>query len=646
MSFSNGETQWLPLRTVKESNPVELAEYAVNNKLDMEPAFHWWVPYTLRKRNRIIQKVKAKYWRTTHKFGIRVPKSVEDAVRIDNENGNRLWQDAIEKEMKKAKVAYNVVEDATPSQVRTNNCDTLRGHQEIRCHIIFDVKMDFTRKARFVAGGHMTEAPSSITYSSVVSRESVKIAFLIAALNDLDIMSCDIGNAYLNAPCREKIWFVAGPECGPTLRGKPCKLVRALYGLKSSGAAWRAMFSSFVTETLGFSPTRIDPDVYYKKSSRSDGTEYYEYLLVYVDDVLAISLDPKAIMDTIGKYFTIKDNKYGQPETYLGANIEKVQLDDGSDAWSMHSQHYVKSLVQTIEDLLGEDGRELKGTFKQKKHSGPLHTSYKPELDSTRPCSEEHASRFRQIIGILRWAVELGRLDILFEVSMMSQYQAEPREGHLEALYLITHYLKKNPFKRIVFDPRTVTVDDNAFYDGETWVEFYGNVVEEDPPGMPEPLGNPVTITCFVDANHATNTVTRRSHTGIIIFLNRAPIIAFSKRQNTCESSTYGSELVAMRIARDLISALRIKLKSFGIPIDGPANTYGDNASVVKNTSIPESTLNKKHNSINYHIVRESVAAKIMRIGKEDTETNIADAFTKLLHTDRKRKLLQFLRDR
>jgi hypothetical protein len=100
-----------------------------------------------------------------------------------------------------------------------------------------------------------------------------------------------------------------------------------------------------------------------------------------------------------------------------------------------------------------------------------------------------------------------------------------------------------------------------------------------------------------------------------------------------------------MRIARDLISAMRIKLKSFGIPIQGPANTYGDNDSVVKNVSIPESTLNKRHNSINYHIVRESVAAKIMRVAKEDTETNIADAFTKLLDTTRKGALLRFLKN-
>ena len=82
------------------------------------------------------------------------------------------------------------------------------------------MKMDFTRKARFVAGGHTTETPVGICYSSVVSRDSVRIAFLVAALNDLDILATDIGNAYLNAPCREKIWFEAGLECGHASKGK------------------------------------------------------------------------------------------------------------------------------------------------------------------------------------------------------------------------------------------------------------------------------------------------------------------------------------------------------------------------------------------------------------------------------------------
>jgi hypothetical protein len=262
VEFSDGSTDWIPLKDLKNSNPIQLAEYAILNKIDDEPAFKWWAPLVMRKRNRMINKVKKKYWQTTHKFGIRIPKTVAEALQLDAKNGNHLWEDAIKKEMNKAKVAYVLIDGCTPEQVRSNKVDKLRGHQEIKCHIIFDVKMDFTRKACFVAGGHMTETPNSLTYSSVVSRESVKIAFLIAALNGLDIMSCNIGNAYLNASCREKIWFVAGPECGTELCGTPCKLVRALYGLKSSGTAWRALFSAFITNSLDFQPTRIDPDIY------------------------------------------------------------------------------------------------------------------------------------------------------------------------------------------------------------------------------------------------------------------------------------------------------------------------------------------------------------------------------------------------
>jgi hypothetical protein len=172
-------------------------------------------------------------------------------------------------------------------------------------------------------------------------------------------------------------------------------------------------------------------------------------------------------------------------------------------------------------------------------------------------------------------------------------------------------------------------------------------VVEEDPPNMPVPLGNAVQMSCFVDADHAGNKVTRQSHTGVFLLLNNTPVIAFSKRQNTCELSTYGSELVAMRIAKDMISALQIKLKCFGIPLTGPTNVFCDNNSVVLNVSIPESTLAKKHNAINYHIIREAVAAGIIRVGKEDTLTNIADVFTKLVPFTRKYQLLSpFLWDR
>ena len=120
--------------------------------------------------------------------------------------------------------------------------------------------MDFSSKFRMMANGSNTEAPSSLTYSSVVSRDSVHIAFLKAKLNDLYIMDCDVGNAYLNAPCREKIWFVAGLEHGER-KGKVMVLARELYGLKSSGSSWKVMFAERLRD-MNFVPTKADPDVY------------------------------------------------------------------------------------------------------------------------------------------------------------------------------------------------------------------------------------------------------------------------------------------------------------------------------------------------------------------------------------------------
>jgi hypothetical protein len=102
-------------------------------------------------------------------------------------------------------------------------------------------------------------------------------------------------------------------------------------------------------------------------------------------------------------------------------------------------------------------------------------------------------------------------------------------------------------------------LDESCFHHDADWKPFYGDIHEEQPRDMPHALGLPVAVACFVDANHAGNVLTRPSHTGIIIFIQNAPIIWYSKKQNTVESSTFGSELVALRVARDLIAALRIK---------------------------------------------------------------------------------------
>jgi hypothetical protein len=116
------------------------------------------------------------------------------------------------------------------------------------------------QKCRLVAGGHVTDPPATITYASVVSRESVRIALTVAALNDLDIMSADIKNAYLNIPCDEKIWTVLGPEFGPEQEGKRAIIVCSLYGLKSTRASYRYHLATCM-EYLGFTSCKANPDV-------------------------------------------------------------------------------------------------------------------------------------------------------------------------------------------------------------------------------------------------------------------------------------------------------------------------------------------------------------------------------------------------
>jgi hypothetical protein len=156
--------------------------------------------------------------------------------------------------------------------------------------MIFDVKMeDFRRNARFVAGGHTTYTPHAMAYASVVSRESVRIDLTLAALNDLDVNMADIENAYLTAPITEKVWTVLGPEFGDDA-GKRALIVRAMYGLKSAGAAFRNHLAECMKH-LGWHPCRVD--LWMKAETRpDDGVSYWAYILIYVDDILCVNHDP------------------------------------------------------------------------------------------------------------------------------------------------------------------------------------------------------------------------------------------------------------------------------------------------------------------------------------------------------------------
>jgi hypothetical protein len=521
-----------------------------------------------------LKAVKTCYVKKTHKYGIRLPKSVEEAHELDRENGTDHWHQAILKEMKNNSIAFRFLEDNENLPV---------GSQWIPFHMIFDIKCDFTRKAHFVAGGHWTDVLSQLTYSSVVTRDSVRIAFLIQALNELDILAADVGNAYLQAPAREKVHTTAGPEFGPNNVRRTVIIVRAMYGLKSSGAAWHAHLSETL-RSMNFTPSYADYDVWMQPATKADGFKYYKYILVYVDDLLVISHLPHPIMTTIQKAYRLKDEP-NEPKTYLGATIKNWTIpNEHRKIWSMNSSQYIKEAIRCVELELSKMGHTLKG-----KPSTPMQAGYRPELDVSAVLQPDQANYYASLIGILRWAVKLGRIDIYIDVALLSSHLAEPRIGHLEQVLHVFAYLKYHDNSNLVFDPTYVTWEEAGFTQHD-WSNFYKDATEKLPPNTPNPRGNAVQMSTFVDADHAGNKVTRRSHTGIIIYLNCAPIIWYSKAQHTVESSTFRSKFIAMRILVEMLESLRYKLRMLGIPIDGPVNTFCDNKSVVTSSTIPTST--------------------------------------------------------
>ena len=177
--------------------------------------------------------------------------------------------------MKNVRIAFELFEDGTSVE---SSIKTLKdkGYQQIDFHIIFDIKVgdNFSRKARMVAGGHKTSTPITLTYAYFVSRDSMSIVFLVAALHGLEILASDIHNVYLNVPCREKVFTIAGPEFGSEY-SQIFIIIRALYGHKSSGSAFRSFLAEHLHDT-GYRPCKADPDVWMRPALNPNGFKYLE----------------------------------------------------------------------------------------------------------------------------------------------------------------------------------------------------------------------------------------------------------------------------------------------------------------------------------------------------------------------------------
>ena len=211
---------------------------------------------------------------------------------------------------------------------------------------------------------------------------------------------------------------------------------------------------------LGFESSRADPDVWMRPSVRKDGvTKYYEYVLLYTDNCLVISDRGEDVLrNEIGKYFSLKKSSIGPPTQYLGGRLRMVELDNGQRCWAFGSKQYVEEAVQNVLNHLKKQGEGLAA-----KAVTPMTNGYRPEIDVSPELGSEDAAYYHSLIGVLRWIVELGRIDINVEVSMLSSHLVLPREGHMQELFHIFAYLKKHMNTEMVFDPSEPDIDMNVF---------------------------------------------------------------------------------------------------------------------------------------------------------------------------------------
>ena len=266
-------------------------------------------------------------------------------------------------------------------------------------------------------------------------------------------------------------------------------MVRDLYGLKSASAAFQAYIPDKLDE-MGLKSSVAEPDVWMRPAVKPDGEEYYEYILIYVDDILKISMQTRYVMEDIEQRFKLKNDKVEEPSSYLGARLKKKVI-NGWDCWTVMSLDYVKAAVATVEEAIKKTTRNLPKTFLT-----PMVQSYLPELDATEELEPDDIQFSQELIVMLRWATEIGRVDVLLETSLLSQHQAYPREGHMVQALHIFAYLKKKPKLTLYYDPVLPRMDYHNFRTKrEDFLEHYRNAAEPMPHHQPRTRGQSVTTT-------------------------------------------------------------------------------------------------------------------------------------------------------
>ena len=609
VDWETGEKTWEPLDVIAKADPVCCALYAKDKGLLSEVGWKRFRQIAKRQKKliRMVNQAKRQSYRkaTKYMYGYEVPKSHEDAMRLDALHGNHKWRDATNLEMHQLDEYETFIDKGHKDKVKRPH-----GHKSIRVHLVHAIKHDGRHKVRCVAGGHLTDVPDESVYSGVVSIRGLRIITFLAELNDLCTWTTDIGNAYLESKTKEKVYIIAGPEFGDR-ENHILVINKALYGLRTSGKRWSEKCADSMRD-MGFTPCKMEPEIWMRRNG-----DIYEYIAIYVDDLAIAAKNPQEIIDHLEKQCKYKLKGTGEIHFHLGCDYFRDK--DGTLCYA--PKKYIEKMIGTYEKLFGSKPNH--------KVTSPLEKGDHPEIDTSDYLGDNEIKIYQSLIGALQWAVTLGRMDITTAVMSMSAFRAEPRVGHLDRVKRMYSYLSK--FKNATIRIRTGEPDYSDLPDPDyDWTNsVYGDFQEEIPDDVPTPLGKWVTLSHYVDANLFHCLLTGRSVTGILHFLNKTPVDWFSKKQNTVETATYGSEFVAARICTEQVIDLRLTMWYLGVPIRGKSYMFGDNKSVVTSSSVPHSKLQKRHVALSYHRVRAAISAGILEFHFIDGVDNPADICSK-----------------
>jgi hypothetical protein len=247
IEWENGEITTEPLSIIAADDHVTCAIYARDNNLLELDGWKWFkgIARHEQKFKRMVNQAKLRSFRTAtrYKYGYEIPRDYKHAMELDLRNGNTLWRDATALEL--AQIAeYNTFQDLGLK------ADPPSGYKKIRVHLVYDCKHDGRHKARLVADGHLTVVPVESVYSGVISLRGLRTLVFLSELNGLQTWSTDIGNAYLEAKTKEKVYIIAGSEFGE-LEGHTLIIDKALYGLRTSSARWHERFADCL-RNMGF----------------------------------------------------------------------------------------------------------------------------------------------------------------------------------------------------------------------------------------------------------------------------------------------------------------------------------------------------------------------------------------------------------